>query len=190
MEDHVMDNEKNGNSTREGKPLFEPAASVEQPKKGGCMKKILIGCGVLLIVGIVVVIAAVAFVLKNKDKMISWSVGKLEKVVMAEVTDEGLRQDLKMNFSGFSEALKEGRISEADAQNLIMALSESVQDGRVTEEEVARINSVFDDILDKTSSAPEEQPSEEEIYGEEPFVEEPGAPVGEDTAPEPGLVEI
>ncbi len=159
--------DKEGREGQEGQnnevkpPVFEPAASVEYDKKGGCFKKILVGCGVLVIVAVVVFVVAVALFVKNKDKMANWVVEKVEVEILNQVGDEKLKKDLELNFNELKRFIVEDRLDESDVQNLVETLNEVLIDGSISKEDISKINAVFDDVLDREKS-PLREPSEEE----------------------------
>ena len=90
---------------------FDPNA---RPKTGGCPKPLIIGCVAILLIGGLALLGAFVYMARNANKVLQWSVDKLEQGVMAQLPTDVTQEErdrLRQAFAGVSEGLKSGRIT-------------------------------------------------------------------------------
>lgn len=126
-----------------------------QEKKGGCLKWLLIGCGVLVVIAIILVVLGFIF----GPKLAMWGLGKLKEPVVAALPVED-KDEAQERFQQFFEDLMSDQVDQAKAQEIIGGIQAALADQTVSEEEAQ-------EILDKLRALQGAPPALEEMTPEE-----------------------
>ena len=118
-------------------PVAPFAARPLEPRGGGCSKPALVGCGVLLLLGVV----GLVFMFVKAKSLLVWSLGKVEAGIVANLPgdfDDAERQRLGVAFQSAEAAIESGKMDPAALQNLQRALMKAVQQpkGQLSREEL------------------------------------------------------
>lgn len=117
-----------------------PQPTVEEKKKGGWMKWVLIGCSTLIILGILCGVgcyfAAKYFVQQGTEKIMELAEQEIFKNLPEGAKN---KEELKKVFKEGFHALKEGNISTEEISTISDILADANSDGEVNEEEVQQI---------------------------------------------------
>ena len=162
-----------------GRPPGQPAPAAG---RGGCGKPVMFGCAALLVllgIGAIVFIANAA---RFSGWLLSWSLGNLEKQVMAGLPQDVTPAERERLRAAFGSALGAIRAGRYDPQRLPGMQSEIMEiarnQGKVTRQDVLDLTKALEDIA---AGAPHPAPP-----GGEP--EHGTAPPSQGSAPEPAPV--
>jgi hypothetical protein len=122
---------------------FAPPPPVEAPAdRRGCLKKSLIGCGVVAILIAACLIAVIVYVRQRPDVFTDMVMKQVESHYAADVTAEE-KEQLRSAYADFRTALREHRVSRDPLDRMRTTLVSSGSQSEVTRQQVRDLTELF-----------------------------------------------
>ena len=119
-----------------------PAAVAPEAGGRGCLKKSLIGCGVVALVCAVGFIALFIYVRQRPETITDAVMSQVEKHYAADVTAEE-KEQLHKAYADFRPALKEHRVSREPLDRMRTTLVSGGAQSEITREQVRDLTALF-----------------------------------------------
>ncbi len=124
-------------------PAPAPPAAIEPEATGrGCLKKSLIGCGVVALVVAVCFIAFFLYVRQRPETITDVVMSQVESHFAADVTAEE-KEQVRSAYADFRAALKEHRVSREPLDRMRTTLVSGGAQSEVTREQVRDLTALF-----------------------------------------------
>jgi hypothetical protein len=119
-----------------------PPAAAPAADNRGCLKKTLIGCGVLALLLAVCFIALVIYVRQKPEALTDMVMSQVESHFAPDVTAEE-KEQLRAAYADFRTALREHRIAQEPLERMRTTLVSRGAQGEVSREQVRHLTEVF-----------------------------------------------
>lgn len=131
-------------------------------KKGGCLKWGGIGCGVIIVLVIIIAIG----VWTQRAKIMGWAGEKMKAAILQALPEDFDHVEATRVFEEFWVAIEEDRIDEAAGQQLGTKFQAAFQDGELSAEEAEEL---LDFMRETAGLDPKDDPyaEEDQQYEEE-----------------------
>lgn len=145
-------------------------------KKGGCLKWGGIGCGIIVVLIIVLAIG----LWTQRVKLMNWAGEKMKAKILEALPEDFDHVEATGVMEEFWTALKEDRINEADVQQLSTRFQTAFQDGVLSNEEAEELMDFMREKIGLDTEDP--YAGEEQQYEEQGWEEDDPADISEEAA--------
>jgi len=151
-----------------GQTIPVTPTGVGEKKKGGCLKWLGIGCGVLIVLLIIIFVIGYTQRDRLKGLLLDFGKGKIREVVMQTLPAEYSAAEAEQIITAFWDSIKEGSLSEEEGQKLGSMFQNAFQDGELSEEESRELLEFMKEAagLEDETSTPDDPYSYEGEAGE------------------------